>query len=122
MSKQRFLEKLLDGVEVEWKALGEVAEIKAGQSISKQIISDNLGKYPVINSGREPLGFIDNWNTENDPIGVTTRGAGVGSITWQEGRYFRGNLNYSVTIKFLKQIRFCEPIFLPQPYQTPSNV
>nr|WP_197456983.1 restriction endonuclease subunit S [Cephaloticoccus capnophilus] len=38
------------------------------------------------------------WNTDNDPIGITTRGAGVGSITWQEGKYFRGNLNYSVTI------------------------
>ena len=39
------------------------------------------------------------WNTENDPIGITSRGAGVGSITWREGRYFRGNLNYAVSIK-----------------------
>jgi type I restriction enzyme S subunit len=98
MSGMNFLEKLLGGAEVEWKALGEVTTIKTGQSVNKQIISANPGEYPVINSGREPLGFINEWNTENNPIGVTTRGAGVGSITWQEGKYFRGNLNYSVTI------------------------
>ena len=81
MRKFDFLEKLLGGVGVEWKTLGEVTTIKTGQSVNKQMISANPGKYPVINSGREPLGFINEWNTDNDPIGVTTRGAGVGSIT-----------------------------------------
>lgn len=99
MSQLSYLEKLLDGEIVEWIALGEVTLIKTGQAVSKQAISTNPGQYPVINSGRDPLGFIDKWNTDNDPIGITTRGAGVGSITWQEGKYFRGNLNYSVTIK-----------------------
>ena len=99
MSELSYLEKLLDGVEVEWLELGDITVIKTGQSVNKNLISDNPGVYPVINSGREPLGFIDAWNTDNDPIGITTRGAGVGSITWQEGKYFRGNLNYSVTIK-----------------------
>ena len=88
-----------DEGEVEWKALGELTRIKTGQSVNKNMIADNPGEYPVINSGRDPLGFLDDWNTENDPIGITSRGAGVGSVTWQEGRYFRGNLNYSVTIK-----------------------
>ncbi|EPS3380289.1 restriction endonuclease subunit S [Vibrio cholerae] len=99
MSQLNYLEKLLDGEIVEWIALGDVTLIKTGQAVSKQAISTNPGQYPVINSGKEPLGFIDKWNTDNDPIGITTRGAGVGSITWQEGKYFRGNLNYSVTIK-----------------------
>ena len=81
------------------ETLGIVCTIKTGQSVNKVDISNNPGEYPVINSGREPLGFIDKYNTENDPIGITTRGAGVGSITWCDGRYFRGNLNYSATIK-----------------------
>jgi type I restriction enzyme S subunit len=97
MSIVNFMEKLLDGVEVEWKALGQVTRIKTGRSVNKQMISVNPGPYPVINSGREPLGFINTWNTENDPIGITSRGASVGSITWQDGKYFRGNLNYAVT-------------------------
>ena len=93
-----YIARLLQGAEVVWKPLGEVAEIKTGQSVSKNIIAENAGDYPVINSGREPLGFINTWNTDNDPIGITSRGAGVGSVTWQEGKYFRGNLNYSVSI------------------------
>ena len=94
-----YIAHLLNGTKVEWKPLGEVTEVKTGQSVNKNIIADNAGEYPVINSGREPLGFINVWNTDNDPIGITSRGAGVGSITWQEGKYFRGNLNYSVSIK-----------------------
>jgi len=93
-----YIERLLQGAEVVWRPLGEVAEIKTGQTVSKNIIAENTGGYPVINSGREPLGFINRWNTDNDPIGITSRGAGVGSVTWQEGKYFRGNLNYSVSI------------------------
>lgn len=94
-----FFDKQLHGVAVGWRTLGEVASIKAGQAVNKQMISANPGNYPVINSGREPLGFIDKWNTDNDPIGIASRGAGVGSVIWQPGKYFRGNLNYSVTIK-----------------------
>ena len=91
--------------EVEWMPLGVITTIKTGQSVNKQMISANPGDYPVINSGREPLGFINEWNTEGDPIGITSRGAGVGSITWQDGKYFRGNLNYSVTIKNHQKVR-----------------
>ena len=113
-NNRTFLEKLLDGAEVEWKPLGKVTDIKTGQPVSKNIIAQNPGIYPVINSGREPLGFINEWNTENDPIGITTRGAGVGSITWQEGKYFRGNLNYSVTIKseYELNVRFLYHVLL----------
>jgi len=99
---------------VEFKELREVCEIKTGQQVSKIEIQQNPGRFPVINSGREPLGFINRYNTENDPIGITTRGAGVGSITWCEGKYFRGNLNYSATIKNSKllDVRFLYHILI----------
>ncbi|MFT8558841.1 MAG: restriction endonuclease subunit S, partial [Acetobacter sp.] len=99
MSGAKFLEKLLDGAEVVWKPLGELTTVKTGQPVNKNLIATNPGPYPVINSGREPLGFIDKWNTDDDPIGVTTRGAGVGSITWRAGKYYRGNLNYAVSVR-----------------------
>jgi len=83
---------------VEFKKLGEVCNIKTGQAVNKIMIQKNPGDFPVINSGRKPLGFIDKFNTKNDPIGITSRGAGVGFVTWCEGKYFRGNLNYSVSI------------------------
>ena len=99
------IDELLMNEEVEWKKLGDVCEIKTGDIISKNFISKNKGQYPVINSGKDPLGYVNIWNTENDPIGITTRGAGVGSITYQEGKYYRGNLNYSVTIKKQNEIK-----------------
>jgi len=95
------IEKLIEELcpqGVEFKKLGEVCIIKTGQSVNKILIDQHQGDYPVINSGKEPLGYIDTFNTENDPIGITSRGAGVGSITWCVGKYFRGNLNYSATI------------------------
>jgi len=103
---------------VEFKTLGKVCRIKTGEAVSKLIISSNQGRFPVINSGREPLGFIDKWNTEDDPIGITSRGAGVGSITWCEGRYYRGNLNYSATIKDEKELLIRFLYFILENYQT----
>ena len=98
MSESTFLEKLLDGEEVEWVALGELAVIKTGPNINKMVIAERPGSYPVINSGRNPLGYVDHFNTENDPIGIASRGS-VGLVTWTLGRFFRGNLNYSCTVK-----------------------
>ena len=79
--------------------LKDLVNIKAGQLINKKYIDNNIGVYPVINSGIEPLGYINKYNTENNSIGITTRGANVGTILWTEGKYFRGNLNYGLTIK-----------------------
>ncbi|MCK9246912.1 MAG: restriction endonuclease subunit S [Anaerolineaceae bacterium] len=47
MSKMSFLDKLLDGVEVEWKRLGNVVRIKNGKD--HKTLAD--GKYPVYGSG-----------------------------------------------------------------------
>ena len=93
---------ILEGIQncpVEWKKLREVCEVKAGKNINKTFIQNNLGNFPVINSGKEPLGYVNIFNTENDPIGITSRGAGVGYVSWNEGKYYRGNLNYSATVK-----------------------
>ena len=59
ITKPNFLEKLLDGADAEWVPLGDVCVIKTGQLVNKQVISDNPDEYSVINSGREPLGFIN---------------------------------------------------------------
>lgn len=50
-----FLDKLLEGVEVEWKTLGEVAEIIRGVRVTKKdLLSD--GKYPVVSGGTGYMG------------------------------------------------------------------
>ena len=63
-------------------ALGEICVVKTGEGISKEMIADFPGEYKVINSGKEPLGFYGKFNSENDPIGITSRGAGC--FKWNE--------------------------------------
>lgn len=89
---------------VAFMALGDVCIIKTGPNINKQVIADRPGPYPVINSGRDPLGYVDDFNTENDPIGIASRGS-VGLVTWTPGRFFRGNLNYSCTVRSTAQLK-----------------
>ena len=48
MNGMNFLEKLLDGVAVEWKVLEEVANFTNGKGHEKDIMED--GKYVVVNS------------------------------------------------------------------------
>ena len=50
-----YLEKLLDGVEVEWKTLGEISKITIGEFVHKDN-QDISGKYPVYNGGISPTG------------------------------------------------------------------
>ena len=45
-----FLEELLEGVEIEWRALGEIAELKRGRVMSKVYLLENAGEYPVYSS------------------------------------------------------------------------
>lgn len=87
-----------------WASFGEVCKVATGSNIGKSDIRNKPGIYPVINSGIEPLGYFAEFNSEDDPIGITSRGAGVGSITWCEGKYFRGGLNYSATIRDEKRL------------------
>lgn len=99
MNKIETLIKELCPNGVEWKELCNICTVKTGKGINKNFIQANPGEFPVVNSGKDPLGFVNIFNTVDDPIGITSRGAGVGYVSWNEGNYFRGNLNYSATIK-----------------------
>ena len=78
-----FIERLLDGAEVEWKPLGEVAELKRGTSITKKTSTE--GKYPVISGGQQPAYYIDTFNREGETITVAGSGAYAGFVMyWNE--------------------------------------
>ena len=49
-NNRTFLEKLLDGAEVEWKPLGNVAKLTRGRVMSKEYLSENRGSYSVYSS------------------------------------------------------------------------
>ena len=86
MSGMNFLERLLDGVTVEWKPLGDVAEIKRGTSITKKDVTD--GEIPVIAGGRTPAYFHNFSNREGQTIVIAGSGAYAGFVSWWEQPIF----------------------------------
>lgn len=84
---------------IDFQEIGNVCRIKPGKKVNRRLIAPDSGEYPVIDNRREPVGFIDQWNTENDPIGIVSSGVDAGCITWCDGKYYRGGRNYSCAIK-----------------------
>ena len=49
-NRLQYIDKLFNGVQVEWKTLGEVAELSRGRVMSKEYLAENAGIYPVYSS------------------------------------------------------------------------
>lgn len=78
-----FIEQLLNGENVEWKKLGEVAELKRGNTITKKTSTE--GKYPVISGGKQPAYYINSFNREGETITIAGSGAYAGYVMfWNE--------------------------------------
>ncbi|HAJ6512107.1 restriction endonuclease subunit S [Escherichia coli] len=86
MSDMSYLEKLLDGVEVEWKTLGSIAELKRGTSITKKDVID--GTIPVVAGGRTPAYYHNTSNRDGQTIVIAGSGAYAGFVSWWEEPIF----------------------------------
>ena len=84
-----YIAHLLNGAEVEWKPLGEVAELKRGTSITKK--TSNEGEIPVISGGQQPAYYIDKFNREGKTITVAGSGAYAGHVMYWEEPIFVGD-------------------------------
>lgn len=71
-------EKLPDGWE--WKKLGDITEIRKGNSITKSIIEE--GNIPVIAGGREPAYYHNKSNRDGETITVSASGAYAGYVNY----------------------------------------
>ena len=83
MSHLNYMEKLLDGVEVEWKDLGKLC---VGISSGKNKEKSENGLYPVFGS----TGVIGRTNTQiykHDQILVARVGANAGRVNIAQGEY-----------------------------------
>ena len=85
-----FMESLLDGVEVEWKALGEVAKLRRGRVMSKGYLIENAGDYPVYSSqtaNNGMIGKIDTFDFDGEFVSWTTDGANAGTVFYRTGKF-----------------------------------
>ena len=67
------LDKLLEGVEVEWKALGEISTINRGKRVTKRQLSPEK-KYPVYSGGVKPMGYFEEYNQDENTITIVKYG------------------------------------------------
>ena len=79
MSNISFLEKLLDGADVEWKALGDVTNVLRGKRLTKSQLSDGE-KFPVYHGGLEPLGNYAESNRPANTVMIINVGASAGTV------------------------------------------
>ncbi|MEB7586964.1 restriction endonuclease subunit S [Serratia rubidaea] len=86
MNEIGYLNKLLDGVDVEWKTLGHVADIKRGTSITKKNVVDGI--IPVIAGGRTPAYYHNTSNRDGQTIVIAGSGAYAGFVSWWEQPIF----------------------------------
>ena len=83
MSGMNFLERLLDGVAVEWKPLGDICEnISSGKNKDKS----DVGIYPVFGS-TGVIGRTNNKAYEKEQILVARVGVNAGHVNIAEGEY-----------------------------------
>lgn len=90
MSEFNILDKLLDGVEVKWKAINEIATLRRGRVISKGYLEDNVGDYPVYSSqtaNRGMIGKINTFDFDGEYISWTTDGANAGTVFYRTGKF-----------------------------------
>ena len=75
---------------VEWKKLGEIANLVRGKVISKDYIRDFEGEYPVYSSQTANdgvLGSINSYMFNGDYLTWTTDGAYAGTIFRRKGKF-----------------------------------
>lgn len=94
--------ELLKNEEVEWKKLGEIADIQRGRVISKKYLEDHKGKYPVYSSQTKDegvIGKIDTYDFDGEYITWTTDGAYAGTVFYRKGKFSITNICGLITPK-----------------------
>lgn len=103
-NNRTFLEKLLDGTEVEWKPLSLVTEMQRGKTITAK--SANEGNIPVISGGQKPAYYHNESNRDGKTITVAGSGAYAGYIMYWEEPIFVSDAFSIKTDESLLQIKY----------------
>jgi type I restriction enzyme, S subunit len=101
--------KLLNNTVVEWKTLGEVAELRRGRVISKEDLVRNRGDYPVYSSQTAQNGEIGKINTydfEGEFVNWTTDGANAGTVFYRKGKFSITNVSGLIKLNDSSELNY----------------
>ncbi|GHR72793.1 restriction endonuclease subunit S [Helicobacter pylori] len=82
---------------VEFRKLGEVCEIIRGKRVTKKEILDK-GKYPVVSGGIGFMGYLNEYNREENTITIAQYGT-AGFVNWQNQKFWANDVCFSVIPK-----------------------
>ncbi|MGL2623172.1 restriction endonuclease subunit S [Helicobacter pylori] len=82
---------------VEFRKLGEVCEIIRGKRVTKKEILDK-GKYPVVSGGIVFMGYLNEYNREENTITIAQYGT-AGFVNWQNQKFWANDVCFSVIPK-----------------------
>ncbi|WP_202146349.1 restriction endonuclease subunit S [Helicobacter pylori] len=82
---------------VEFRKLGEVCEIIRGKRVTKKEILDK-GKYPVVSGGIGSMGYLNEYNREENTITIAQYGT-AGFVNWQNQKFWANDVCFSVIPK-----------------------
>ncbi|MGL2874592.1 restriction endonuclease subunit S [Helicobacter pylori] len=82
---------------VGFRKLGEVCEIIRGKRVTKKEILDK-GKYPVVSGGIGFMGYLNEYNREENTITIAQYGT-AGFVNWQNQKFWANDVCFSVIPK-----------------------
>ncbi len=86
--------EMIKNEKVEWKKLGDVCEIVRGVRVTKKELIEN-GNYPVVSGGVGYMGYINDYNRDEDTITIAQYGT-AGYVKWQEEKFWANDVCFSV--------------------------
>ena len=89
---------------VEYRALGDVAELKRGEAVTRKEVVE--GQVPVIAGGREPAYYIDRSNRRGETIVIAGSGAYAGFVSFWDEPIFVSDAFSIVVDRSVLQPRF----------------
>lgn len=82
-----YIEKLLQGAEVDWKPLGEVVTLEKGKQLNKSLLTES-GSYPAYNGGITYSGFTDRYNYSENKTIISQGGASAGFVNFITTKFY----------------------------------
>ena len=115
------IKKLLEGVEVEWKTLGEITNILRGKRLTRNLLSAN-DKYPVFHGGLDPLGYYFNANRPADTVMIINVGASAGTVGYSSVDFWSSDGTYCIEQMAKLNNKFLYYFLLGEQYYLKSRV
>ena len=89
----------LPGFSEKWEELkiNKIAKIKKGEQVNKNVLFSKA-KYPVINGGITPSGYLDTYNTKANTITISEGGNSCGYVNFMTTPFWSGGHCYTIDV------------------------